>query len=50
MELPENNEWVFEMINNILVEVLAAIAEEERNKIRIRQAEGIAIAKAKGKI
>jgi DNA invertase Pin-like site-specific DNA recombinase len=49
VELPENNEWVFEMINNILVEVLAAIAEEERNKIRIRQAEGIAIAKAKGK-
>ncbi|RMC93029.1 recombinase family protein [Clostridium autoethanogenum] len=49
VELPENNEWVFEMINNILVEVLAAIAEEERNKIRIRQAEGIAIAKTKGK-
>lgn len=49
VELPENNEWVFEMINNILVEVLAAIAEEERNKMRIRQAEGIAIAKAKGK-
>lgn len=49
MDLPKENEWVFEMINNILVEVLAAIAEEERSKIRVRQAEGIAIAKAEGK-
>lgn len=49
MDLPEGNEWVFDMINNILIEVLGAIAEEERNKIRKRQAEGIAIAKAKGK-
>lgn len=49
MELPKENEWVFDMINNILVEVLGAIAEEERNKIRSRQAEGIAIAKAQGK-
>ncbi|MCH5138167.1 recombinase family protein [Clostridiaceae bacterium UIB06] len=49
MDLPKENEWVFEMINNILVEVLGAIAEEERNKIRIRQAEGIAIAKLQGK-
>lgn len=49
MDLPKENEWVFEMINNILVEVLAAIAEEERNKIKVRQAEGIAIAKAEGK-
>lgn len=49
MDLPKENEWVFEMINNVLVEVLAAIAEEERNKIRIRQAEGIEIAKAEGK-
>lgn len=49
IDLPEENEWIFEMINNILIEVLAAIAEEERNKIRTRQAEGIAIAKAEGK-
>lgn len=49
MDLPKENEWVFEMINNILIEVLSAVAEEERNKIRIRQAEGIAIAKAEGK-
>ncbi|WP_017413470.1 recombinase family protein [Clostridium tunisiense] len=49
MDLPKDNQWVFDMINNILVEVLSAIAEEERNKIRIRQAEGIAIAKEQGK-
>lgn len=49
MDLPEGNEWVFDMINNILIEVLGAIAEEERNKIRQRQKEGIEIAKAQGK-
>lgn len=49
VDFPEGNEWVQDMINNILIEVLGAIAEEERNKIRSRQAEGIAIAKAQGK-
>jgi len=49
MDLPKDNDWVFDMINNILVEVLSAIAEEERNKIRARQAEGIAIAKEQGR-
>lgn len=49
MDLPEENEWVFDMINNIMIEVLGAIAEEERNKIRARQKEGIEIAKAEGK-
>lgn len=49
IDLPEENEWIFEMINNILIEVLAAIAEEERNKIRTRQAEGILLAKQEGK-
>lgn len=48
MDLPNENVWVFDMINNILVEVLGTIAEEERNKIKQRQAEGIEIAKAKG--
>jgi len=33
--------WIFDMINNILIEVLGAISEEERNKIRARQREGI---------
>ena len=40
---------IFDMINNILIEVLGTIAEQERNTIRTRQTEGIAIAKAKGK-
>lgn len=40
---------IFDMINNILIEVLGTIAEQERNTIRARQTEGIAIAKAKGK-
>lgn len=49
LELPEGQEWVFEMINNILIEVLASIAEQERLTIRQRQAEGITAAKEKGK-
>ena len=49
MEMEEDTEWVIDMVNNILIEVLGAIAEEERNKIRSRQAEGIALAKAEGK-
>ena len=35
------------MINAILIEVLGAIAENERNKIRARQREGIEAAKKK---
>ena len=49
MELPEGQEWVFEMVNNILIEVLGTIAEQERANIRQRQAEGIEAAKANGK-
>lgn len=49
VELPEEQAWVFEMINNILIEVLASIAEQERLTTRQRQAEGIAVAKEKGK-
>ena len=49
MQLPEGQEWVFDMVNNILIEVLGTIAEQERETIRKRQAEGIAAAKTKGK-
>lgn len=35
-------EWIGEMVNNILIEVLGAVAEQERKKNRKRQAEGIA--------
>ena len=49
MDLPVGQEWVFDMVNNILIEVLGAIAEQERITIRQRQAEGIAAARARGK-
>ena len=49
MDLPEGQEWVFEMVNNILIEVLGTIAEQERATIRKRQAEGIEAAKQNGK-
>ena len=39
--------WVLEMINAVLIEVLGSIAENERNKIRARQREGIEAAKKK---
>ncbi len=39
--------WVMDMINAILIEVLGSIAENERNKIRTRQREGIEAAKKK---
>ncbi|WP_087066438.1 recombinase family protein [Intestinibacillus massiliensis] len=48
-ELPEGQSWIIDMINNILIEVLSSIAEQERETIRQRQAEGIAAAKEKGK-
>ena len=49
IQLPEGQEWVFEMVNNILIEVLGTIAEQERLTIHQRQREGIDAAKAKGK-
>jgi DNA invertase Pin-like site-specific DNA recombinase len=42
IEFPEGQEWVMDMVNNILIEVLGAFAEQERENIRKRQAEGIA--------
>ena len=37
----QGQEWIFDMINNILIEVMGAIAENEREKILERQKEGI---------
>lgn len=37
----ESQTWIIEMINNILIEVLASIAEQERKTIKERQAEGM---------
>lgn len=49
MEFPEGQEAIQELINNLLIEVLGTMAEVERQNIRKRQAEGIAVAKSKGK-
>lgn len=49
VDYPAGQEWVLDMVNNILVEVLSSIAQQERETIHQRQAEGIAAAKAKGK-
>lgn len=48
-DFPEGQEWIMEMINSILIEVLPSIAEQERLTTRQRQAEGIAVAKEAGK-
>lgn len=48
-DLPNDQDWVADMVNNILIEVYTSIAEQERNTILERQREGINIAKAKGK-
>ena len=48
-DLPEEQSWVIDMVNNILIEVLSSIAEQEYHTIHKRQSEGIAAAKAKGK-
>lgn len=42
IDIAEGQEWILDMINNILIEVLASIAENERLTIRSRQAEGLA--------
>lgn len=56
LDIPTSNfkpepgqEWILDMVNNIIIEVLASQAEQERLITRKRQAEGIAIAKAEGK-
>ena len=46
-DFPPEQAWVMDMINCILIEVLGSIAENERNKIRSRQREGIEAAKKK---
>lgn len=50
IDFPEGQEWVMDMVNNILIEVLGSIAQQERETIKKRQAEGIAIAKKKGNV
>lgn len=49
MDCPKGQEWVMDMVNNILIEVLGTIAQQEREITRQRQSEGIRAAKSKGK-
>jgi DNA invertase Pin-like site-specific DNA recombinase len=42
-------EWVIDMINNIIIEVYTSMSEQERATILKRQREGIDVAKTKGK-
>lgn len=37
----QGQEWIMEMVNNILIEVLASYSEQERIEIRERQREGL---------
>lgn len=48
LDCPEGQEWVWDMVNNILIEVLGTIAQQERETIRARQHEGITAAKCRG--
>lgn len=48
-DIPDEQKWILDMIQNILIEVLASIAEQERLTIRKRQREGIEAARLKGK-
>lgn len=41
IEYPEGQEWVMDMLNNIMIEVLSSFDEQERERIRTRQREGI---------
>lgn len=48
IDRPEGRQWVFNMINNIIIEVLSSISGQERLTIKQWQAEEIAVAKEKG--
>lgn len=41
MEYPEEQAWIGDMITNVLIEVLASIAQAERETIKKRQHEGL---------
>lgn len=49
-DFPEGQQWVGDMVNNILIEVLGSIAEQERLTIRARQKEGIEAARKAGNV
>lgn len=43
MEFPKDQMWIQEMITNIIIEVLASEAEQELERTKRRQTEGIAV-------
>ena len=47
-QVDNTNRWAMEMATNLLIEVYAQLAQAELEKRAKRQAEGIAVAKAKG--
>lgn len=47
-QVTKENRWVMDMVTNIIIEVYAQLAQQELEKRAKRQAEGIAVAKAKG--
>lgn len=49
LQLEDGQEWLQDMVNNILIEVMSSLAEQERVMIRQRQREGIDAAKKRGK-
>lgn len=49
IQVPEGQEWIVDMVNSIIIEVLSSIAQQEREMIRKRQREGIDAAREKGK-
>lgn len=49
VQVPEGQEWIVDMVNSIIIEVLSSIAQQEREMIRKRQREGIDAARGKGK-
>ena len=49
MDVDESNDWVLGMVNKIIIEIYANLAEQEMNKRKKRQTEGVEIAKKAGK-
>jgi len=47
MDIQVGQEWLIDMINNLLLEVLSTMVEHERISIKERQAEGISILRSK---
>lgn len=46
---PSGQEWIGDMVNNILLEVYSTFAEQERENISRRTKEGLAAARARGR-